>query len=184
MYHGQASESVSKWDMHTNPRPPGSRSLENVRFVVDDRVAAHLAESDQSPLKLEAMKVLAHVLSPSRTGVFDELLALIRSGVLDVNSRGIPVLANVWWTKVDMLILDDMSDHCGVRADPTAKGGVGGKIRNTLHRKWTKSHYGWVFADDYQEVVFDFEEYAEWRAAFEDKQRARSEGVDGVGRFK
>lgn len=184
MYHGQASESGSKWDTNTNPRSAGNLSLENIWFVLDDNVAAHLEHSDQSPFKLEALKILAHVLSPSRTGLFDELLALVRTNVLAVDDQGIPALAKDWWSRVDLLLLEEMSESWGLNDDTNVKYGVAENIRKTLHRKWARSYKGWALANDKEDIIFDFEEFDEWRVAFEDKQRARSDGVDGVGRFR
>jgi hypothetical protein len=184
VYHGQeASEGGSKWEVNTNPRAARSRSLENIRFIVDDTVVVNLDEPDQSLLKLNALKILAHVLSPNQTGVYDELLALVRTGVLLVDKRGIPALAKDWWSSVEILLLDDMYESWGLQADPNGRYGVAEKVRKTLHRKWVRTHYGWAFAQDEEDIVFDFEEFDEWRMAFEDKRRAQSDGVDGVGRF-
>jgi hypothetical protein len=183
VYHGQASESGSKWDMNTIPRSVGSLSLENIRFIVDDSIATNLELPDQSPLKFEAIKILAHVLSPSRTGVYDELLALSRTGVLAVDDRGIPGLTKDWWSRVDLLLLDEMHESWGLQADTLGKYGVAEKVRRTLNRKWVRTDCGWALAKEDDDIVFDFEEFDEWRVAYEDKQRARSDGADGVGRF-
>lgn len=185
VYHGgqETSESGSNWEGNTNPRAVGSRSMENVRFIVDDTVVANLEKDDQSPFKLEALKRLAHVLSPLQTGVYDELFALIRTGVLSVDERGIPALAKDWWSGVDLLLLDDMYESWGVQADVSGWYGVAEKVRRTLNRKWVRTDCGWAFAQDQEDIVFDFEEFDEWRMAFEDKQRAQSDGLEGVGRF-
>jgi hypothetical protein len=143
---------------------------------------AQLEAPALSAAKIQAMKLLAHVLSPNRTGVYDELLAFIRTGVFKIDDHGIPSPVKDWWLKVDMLLLEDMHEKWGVKADPEGKYGVAKKLRKLLHRKWNRSDYGWALADD-DELIFEFEEFDEWRVAFEDKQQTRSDGVDGIGRF-
>jgi len=171
-------------DVTANPRLAGSLTLENLRFVVDESVLAVLEAPDQPPQKLEAIKMLAHVLSPTKTGICDELLALIHTRVVSVDDRGIPSLTKDWWTRVDFLLLEDMHQKWSKVADPLGRYGVANTLRKCLKKKWVRTYRGWAFAQDEEDVVFDFEEFEDWRVAFEDKQQARDENIDGVGRFR
>jgi len=129
------------------------------------------------------MTTLAHVLSPAVTGVADELRALIKTGVLHVDDRGILRLTKHWWTNVDLLLLEDMHNHWGLRADPNGKCGVEDKVRKLLMEKWCRNSSGWVMKEDPGDVVFDLEEFDSWREVFEEKQEEDFNDFEGIGRF-
>jgi len=172
-----------KWDAGHNPRTPESLTLENYRFFFTSQTIESLESADSSLQKLEAMKCLAHAASPKQTGVFDELLALMRTEILSIDSRGIPTLTNDWWSKVNVLLLDETRERFGVSADPSGKFGVAEKIRSKLDLEWTKTARGFAFASDPKDTIYDDEEFATWRMAYEAKQQSRSEGAAGVHRF-
>lgn len=182
MYHGQSTDGFG-WDANITPRQPGSLSMENFRFLFDDQIIADLEESDMSFQKLQAMNFLTFAASPNQTGVVDELIALVRSEILVLDNRGIPSLAKAWSTKVDLLLLDEMCERTGVRADPKGKFAVAEKIRKKLDRKWTRTPEGWAIKDDPQNIIFGHVEFDEWRLAFEDKQQTMLECNAGVNRF-
>jgi len=183
VYHGQSTEGA-KWDAGLNPRAPGLLTLENFRFLFDDETLAALeVADDNSPEKLNAMKALAHASSPKRSGVSDELLALIRTEIFSLDNRGIPTLTKDWWSKVDLLLLDEMYERFGIQADAAGKHGVAEKIRKRMERKWARTQLGFAFASDPKDIIYDYEEFDKWRMAFEEKQQSRSEGAAGVHRF-
>jgi hypothetical protein len=157
--------------------------LENLRFLITNEVTKNLEGPEVNALYVEGMKKLAYVLSPNRCGVYDELLSLIRTKVMHVDDRGIPVLTQDWWSHLDILILDDMWSKWGIRSDPKGTYGIADKIRKGLNRKWLRSDWGWALTPNKDDIIFEFEEFDEWRVAFEGKQQTRSEGVDGIGRF-
>jgi hypothetical protein len=183
VYHGQSEDSLSKWERQTNPRRTSSLCLEDLRFAIDESVLEKLEENGQSVEKTAAAKLLAATVSPSVSGVYDELLALIRSDVLIVDSRGVPLLAKDWWTRVDILMLDEMAQRFGMRADPKGQHGICENVRKKLGRTWVRTERGWAFASDVDDVIFDFDEFDEWHQAYQEKQKNRSDGVDGIGRF-
>jgi len=127
------------------------------------------------------VKLLAYAIS--QTGICDELLALVRTEVVSIDNRGIPKLTKDWWSKVDLLLLDEMHEHFGVQADSTGKFGIAQMVRKKLDRKWVKGHYGWSFENDPHDIIYEYEEFDEWRRAYEEKQQSRSDGVAGVHRF-
>ena len=142
-----------------------------------------MEKDDASVQKLEAMKLLAFAASPLRTGILDEVLAFVRTEIMSIDDRGIPVLTEDWWSKVDFLLLDDMQRRFGVSADPNGKYGVAEKIRKILDQEWTTTPKGFAFGSDPDDVVYDFQEFDQWRIVFEQKQQAQSEGAMGVHRF-
>jgi hypothetical protein len=151
-----------------------------MRFALDDSVVSNVEAQVPTPKSAEALKVLLLALSPSRSGVCDELLALIRMGVLRLEN-GIPTLARKWWTDVDVLMLDDMFENWGLDADPSGKYAIVDSIRKPLGKHWKKTEEGWVL--DGYDVVYEDSEFDAWRLAFEDKQQSQSDNIDGVGRF-
>ena len=185
MYHGQLSESGSKWDANANPRKPGAHTLENLRFIVTDEVLTKLEEpaSADDPIYINNVMMLAHFLSPNKSGIYDELMALIRTKVIEVQSNGIPTLAKDWWSSVDILLLDDMWNRWDVRVDEKNNHGVYSKVRKMLHRKWKRDDVGWAMHPHLDDIVFELDEFDEWRVAYEAKQQSTSEGIHGIGRF-
>jgi hypothetical protein len=186
LFHGQVSENESPWNTFANPRSPRSLSLENVRFVITDQVVSELQRYEETPTQQHAqpLNVLAHVLSPTRTGVMDELDALIKTKVVVVDDRGIPTLSRDWWTRVDILVLDDMEAKWGIDIDTKGKCGVFEPICKTLYRKWTSCDTGWALNTDIEDIVYEYQEFDEWRMAFTDKQRSRFDHADGIGKFR
>ena len=157
--------------------------MENCQFLLSKQVIEDLEKENGSPQKLEAMQCLAYAASPLRTGILDELLALVRSETVSIDSRGIPALTKDWWSKVDFLLLDDMLERFGVRVDPTGRYGVAEKIRTKLDHKWTSTPQGFAYASESEDTVYDFAEFYQWRTVFEEKQQSQSEGATGVHRF-
>lgn len=188
VYHGQVAECGSPWNTYENPRSPKNLSFENVRFVVTDEIIANLEptsnETTESSSYLEALTILSHFLSPGRTGVWDELAAMIKTKILEVDEHGIPALTKDWWTRVDILFLSEMNERCGFFADPKGVYGIVDTVRTTLSRKWIQCDTGWALTADTDDIIYDFEEFDEWRAAFNEKKNARSDRVDGIGKFR
>lgn len=137
----------------------------------------------RSKEKLAALSALATALVPDKTGVLDELMALVGMDVLRVDERGVPVLTNDWWANVDLLLLEDMNNNWALKVDPQGKFGVDDSIRKPLGAKWRRLYHGWAFADNLKEIIFDFEEFDEWREAFEEKQQEQIDDSEGIGRF-
>lgn len=186
VFHGQHSDTPSDWEVRNkNPRKGGSLSLENIQFGLNEEALQHLEKDADSRGKeyVEALKTLAHFGLPEQSGVCDELLALMQGGVVMVDARGIPKLSKDWWANVDLLLLEDMHFGWGENTDPLGKYGIAEEVREQLGRRWRRTGRGWVFVDEPKEVIFDFEEFDDWREAFEHKQQAHSEDTEGIGQF-
>ena len=185
VFHGQLSESGSKWDVTSgaNPRRAGKYSLANVRFLLDDSVAAQLVGATDSSEQQVAMEKLAFACSPATTGVCDELLALIRTLVVEIDGRGIPVLSQDWWTKIDFLLLDEMRDVWGRVVDRIGKHGVSEPIRTQLEDTWKNTEFGWALAENEDDIIYDAREFSEWWNAFCEQRQSASNAQDGIGRF-
>jgi hypothetical protein len=171
---------VGKWEAQsTNPRKEGSLSFENIRFLVNDTFMGRLvAEHDD----VSNQVAVAYLVSAERTGVLDELLALQRSGILNVK-EGVPRPSKDWYTRVDLNLLNEMEESWKPEADRGGKYCVFDKVRRKLDEKWVVCSQGWALREDPDEVIYDFDEWAEWRLTFEEKHEAHEEDAHGIGRF-
>ncbi|KAG7336899.1 hypothetical protein IV203_030460 [Nitzschia inconspicua] len=88
---------------------------------------------DVSSECLDQFCFLMHSLSPTTSGLYDEVLALLKMNVLRVRS-GILVLADDWYENVDVFVLDDMSEYWSIDVDPDGKYCVHEEIRDTLKK--------------------------------------------------
>lgn len=186
VYHGHiGDESGSNWEANTkNPRAEGSLSLENIRFLIHSGVTSSIENKSASPAdKSAALQALALVISPERSGVSDEILALIQIGVLRVSERGLLMITKNWWQNVDLLLLEDMRNQWGLKADPNNKCGMNEKLRATLAKKWRRGSYGWALAKDPRDIIYDTYEFDTWRQFFEDKQQEQAHLEEGIGEF-
>ena len=129
------------------------------------------------------MMLLAHFLATGRSGIYDELIALIRMQAIVVQSNGIPNLAKDWWSFVDILLLDDMWTNWGLQQDENNNHGIHSRVRKSLQRKWTRNDGGWALHSYLNDIIFEFDEFDEWRVAYEAKQQTTSDGIHGIGRF-
>lgn len=71
----------------------------------------------------------------------------------------------------------------GVKADPDGKFGISDGIRSTIAREWQRTSRGWALAEDPRDVIYSFEEFDEWRDAFENRENEMVNAVEGVGQF-
>ncbi|KAL3915106.1 MAG: hypothetical protein SGILL_005801 [Bacillariaceae sp.] len=123
-----------------------------------------------------------HYLSPGGTGIYEEILALLKMEVVKVRS-GIPVLTSDWFEKVDIMVLDDFGTCWSSDLDPEGKYCISEELRDTLEDKWVKYDYGWALADYPKELVFEYGVMDEWKESFEDRLEENENRSEGIGRF-
>ena len=181
LFHGQTGK--SHWDT-TAKNPRRGLSLENTRFLLDETVYASLrfAGEPTTPQQMEAVSLLAFLTDPSRTGVVDELLALYQSGVVRIDCHGVPRLSSTWHKNVDVLLLEEMMSSWNVDTDPLGKYGVHETLRS-LSTKWIRHDEGWALTSAPDDIIYEPEEFAVWRGAFETKHEQKTDDMHGVGRF-
>lgn len=155
-----------------NPRIPGSLSFEQLEFV-------NITPGDP---KAEDLVRLAYLVSPERTGLLDEMMALVETGLLERTMDGGAVLPKDWFMKVDPLILENMEAHWSVEADPNSKYLVHPKVRNGM-TNWERVDGGWALKEEPSDVIFYDEEWEEWRKTFLDREERRVNQEDGIGNF-
>jgi hypothetical protein len=127
---------------------------------------------------------IAHLLSPQRSGLYDELQTLITMNILQIHPvSGIPVLADDWVGKMDVFVLEELDTAWGTTADPDGKYCIHDELVDALEEYWVKSSYGWALAEDPDDLIFDLEELDEWRQSFEGKLDAKENYSVGIGRF-
>jgi hypothetical protein len=136
-----------------------------------------------SNMNVDQYCLAAHLLSPGNSGLYDEFRAFMKMGVLEIHPSGIPVFSSDWFSKVDVILLDDMDAAWGTDADPDERYCVNWELRDTLEEQWVKSDYGWAMAEDPRDVVFDFGVLDEWRRTFEGRMEEKANISEGIGRF-
>lgn len=189
VHHGQTSSGEAYRDTKcTNPRLVGSRSFENIRFSLTDDVVSRLAASNsksngESVEEANDLLLMSHLLSPKRTGVYDEILALVTMGVLQRTRSGCVVLADDWQDHVDPLILIDMDLHWSKRQDPMNKHCMSKSVRAKLQRTWTRVEGGWAMSSDPDDVIFRDDEWDEWRTHFQDRFNSQINEAEGIEKF-
>ena len=161
----------------------GSHTPEDAAATKDpEQRLKSVAPLDMSNETLDLLCLAVHLLSPSGTGLYDEILALLKMEILKVRD-GIPILTPDWYTKVDIIILDDLGNAWSSEADPDGKFGINDELRDTLEEQWIKYDYGWALADDPKEIVFEYSVLDEWRETFEGRLEEKKNLVEGIGRF-
>mmetsp|Transcript_25162 Transcript_25162/g.62039 ORF Transcript_25162/g.62039 Transcript_25162/m.62039 type:complete len:1007 (+) Transcript_25162:894-3914(+) len=126
----------------------------------------------------------AHLLYPSTSGLYDELVALLEMEVLKLDPSGIPGVASMdWYTNVDVVILEDLDRCFGSDADPEGRFCINDELRDTLEEKWVMSEYGWAMTDDPNDLVFDYDVIDAWREAFQGEMEEQANLAEGVGRY-
>jgi hypothetical protein len=167
-----------------------SRSFENIRFALTDEVVARLSaagkQNGNAPVSLEASSdilLMSHLLSPKRTGVYDEIMALTKMGVLGWTRDGRVVLAKDWVSHVDPLLLDDMEQHWRKRIDPVNKHCLNKSMRDELENSWNRVDGGWALSADSEDIIFRDDEWDEWRLHFQDSFVSQINEADGIEKF-
>lgn len=203
----QLHSNDNQWVSHSkNPRVPGSCPFENLQFGLSSskstrneiasmvetyrRFEESIFSSSTPPdLTLLSSTVLdqfclaVHLLSPGSSGLFDEMIALLKMGIFTVSSSGIPMLSYDWWSKIDIVVLDDMKHFWSSSVDPNSKHCINEELRDTLEEQWKQTDHGWVLAENPKEVIFDFTVLDEWRETFENRIEEKANLSEGIGRF-
>jgi len=139
------------------------------------------AQENPTELKHE-QAALWYLLSPACTGVFDELLALLRLGIVSIKGS-IPRLTKDWYERVNLHFLSEMHECWSPHVDKSGKYLVNQKIRRKLSKEWVIVEDGWASRDDPDDVIFDFDSWDEWRESFFQKQEDQSNKKHGIHRF-
>jgi hypothetical protein len=71
----------------------------------------------------------------------------------------------------------------GTQADMSGRFAISETLRRRLEKRWTRTAQGWALNNYVDDIVFDFVEFDEWRATFEDKQQSTTEAIEGIGKF-
>ena len=126
---------------------------------------------------------VVHLMSSNRTGVLDEVKGFIKMGILEISPSGVPRLSEDWFSKVDIILLEDMDSAWRSQIDPDGKYCVHKVLRQGLEKHWERHSYGWALTADPDDLIFDFDELDEWRKTFEGKVEEKANISEGIGRF-
>lgn len=102
----------------------------------------------QTKLEIESetadlLCLAAYLLSPTFSGLYDELLAFVKMGVLEISKTGIPTVTSDWASKVDIILLEDMENLWGTDVDPDGRCCIQLELRDALEAEWIKTNQGW-----------------------------------------
>lgn len=126
---------------------------------------------------------MSHLLSAQGTGVYDEIMALVKMGILRRTSSGCVALDDDWSEHVDPLLLDDMERHWSKRADPSNKHCINESVRDELELLWTHGDRGWAFSSDPDDLIFADDEWDEWKGHFQGRRDSQLNEVEGIEKF-
>lgn len=141
------------------------------------------ARLELSDKVVEQLCLAAYLLSPSSSGFYDEILALVQMGVIDISKRGIPFLPEDWASKVDFVVLEDMDAAWGSDSDPEGRYCINLDFRDSLEQEWVKTNRGWALSSDPDDIVYAFDVMEEWREFFQGQVEEKANISEGIGRF-
>jgi len=135
-------------------------------------------------MQVEDLALIAHLVSPEKSGLYDELMAMIRSGVLKIDNRGVAILnGDDWYSKVDVLLLNDMFHQWSPSVDTENKFCMDEHVRRALQTNWECVDGDWALTSDPFDIIHHDEEYEEWRRSFENTNQAQEDSIEGIGKF-
>ena len=175
---GNRRDNVAAGDSTTLPTsaPPATPNATSIQ--------APPCQLDITDDTVEQLCLAAYLLSPASSGLYDELLAMVKMGLLDISpSSGIPLLAPDWASKVDYVVLEDMDAAWGTSGDPEGRHGIHFELRDALEEEWVKQSNGWALASDPDDIIFDLDELEEWREFFHGQLEEKAQISEGIGRF-
>lgn len=123
------------------------------------------------------------LVGPSHSGLYDEILALVRAGVLRIADKGAVELEEEWYMCVDFLVLSEMEELWSTKVDPKGIYGVHEQIKETLENNWIRLPHGWALTASPSHPIYEDKDWDAWRRTFEGKNEALQENADGVGKF-
>lgn len=126
---------------------------------------------------------IVYLVSPQRTGLFDELVALHRAGILAKTKKGGAVLTEDWVQRADPVLLDDMHLRWHVGEDVLNKFRVHPRVRRDLANYWLRLDEGWALNEDISDVVYSNDEWSLWRRNFQAQIEHQADNNDGIGNF-
>jgi hypothetical protein len=141
------------------------------------------AKLELSDKVVEQLCLAAYLLSPSSSGFYDEMLALVQMGVIDISKRGIPFLLEDWASKVDFVVLEDMDAGWGSDSDPEGRYCINLDFRDSIEQEWIKTNQGWALSSDPDDIIYAVDVMEEWREFFQGQVEEKANISEGIGRF-
>lgn len=172
-----------------NPREPGQRSFENVRFALDAERMSRLrtvwkSSAQTSAKSMEALDdewIVTHLSSDAVTGLQHEIEVLVSLGLLSTDQNGLLCLAQGWERRVPHSILNEMRDEWS--ADVHNFFCIHDRIKSSLGERWEEDEDGWRWAEDDDELVYDDEEYDMRKQIFIENHLDWAQQRGGMGGF-
>ena len=102
--------------------------------------------------------------------------------MIRIDSFGVPRLSSSWFKNVDVLVLEEMMACWSLEADPQGRYAIHDTIR-CVGNKWIRHDEGWALTSAPDDIIYDSDEFAAWRSAFETRHEEKEDDKNGVGRF-
>ena len=185
-------ESLMTGTCSTNSCPlPSTVNSGDVQPMAAETIPQAAGSSTGTPWKVpqlditndtvEQLCLAAYLLSPVSTGLYDEFLALLRTGVVEISPSGVPILTDDWVTKVDYVVLQDMEDHW--KNDDMNRYCIFPAMKERLQKEWMFEDDTWALSSDPDEIIYSIPELEEWRQFFQGQIEAQANLSEGIGRF-
>ncbi len=164
-----------------NPRKPGSRPFENIRFLLGEERMSRLRSMWEGELTVPSGRdgcteelndefMIAHLSSDRMTGLRHEILVLKSMDILSIHDDGRITLAKGWEDRVPHMMLIEMKKMWGTNVDPYNLYCIHDTIKLSLANHWEhhedEGYWRRVvkdgdddFEDDENELAFYDEEY-------------------------
>lgn len=165
--------------------------MQDIRPMETDSTLPPSVPSGDTTLKVQQLDIssetvgqlslAAYLLSPASIGLYDELLALVKTGVIEISSSGVPILIDDWSTKVDYFVLQDMEDHW--KNDTLNRYCLSSYMKETLEQEWIYEDDIWALASDPDDIIYNVQELEEWRQFFQGQMEAQTNQSEGIGGF-
>lgn len=192
-----------------NPREPGARSFENIRFVLDEARMTRLRSTWEGNLtgprdrdqcssteELNDEFIIAHLSSDSMTGLSHEIQVLRSMDILSIHDDGRITLAKGWEDRVTHMMLIEMKNMWGSKADTYNLYCIHDTIKLSLANHWKhnddEGYWQRVFVkedggddveDDENEFAFDDEEFHLREQIFSENYYNWVSEKSGMGEF-
>ena len=166
-----------------NPRETGHNTYELFHFLLENTFKMeNLKQSGEEKFFSNEELAIVHFVSYQKTGLLHEVLTLLKSGIIKIDSQGFVDLSENWSSKVHPIILKDMCESgWSSDLDPSNKFCIHHRIRDGLSVEWSKTTMGFTNKDS--SITHFDHDYEVKRDLFENRFEAFLNEQEGIAKF-
>lgn len=162
-----------------NPREPGTRSFENLQFILTDELETRLKQTKSTASQHDEW-IVTYLSSDESTGLRHEIYVLENMGLIEIDYDGRLSLTPGWQNNVPHMLLNEMRDMWGIKSDTENISCVHDTIRS-LDNYWEYIEgEGWRLSGE-SDFRFDDEEYNLRRDVFSENFHSYVNEANGIG---